>query len=446
MSLTKVPYTNGVTVIGAENLNDIQDSIIGMQSKVFTDNIIQALLQIAEKVAYIDSGGATYYQALYNALNHVVNYTVTNTLTGCTSSNSSASVTSGSSYSATITASSGYTLTGATVSVTMGGNDITSTAYNGGTISIASVSGNISITVTAVQEAVLSSISAEYTQSGTVYTSTDLDDLKSDLVVTATYSDTSTATVASTDYTLSGTLTVGTSTITVSYGGKTTTFTVTVSDSAYLFNWDLTSSLVDSVGGREIQLSAASGKSNATRSSSGLSFNDATQIAYLGTIPPEGKTFEFDISSFSFAGDTSKHIRLMMNTMTADSTFGAGSLIYKSSTGWSSYGCNGVTMNQNLKAWSSACWSAGLTGNTDAVRNSFNGKTVKIVFDSDGHTKSLYIDGNLEGTQTDIYFVNRSETENANHIFIGGLTTMTQSSGDQCYNMTITGIRVYNNA
>lgn len=75
----------------------------------------------------------------------------------------------------------------------------------------------------------LSSISAVYTQSGTVYPDTSLDSLKTDLVVTATYSDSSMATVAATDYTLSGTLTEGTSTITVSYGGKTTTFSVTVS-------------------------------------------------------------------------------------------------------------------------------------------------------------------------------------------------------------------------
>lgn len=74
----------------------------------------------------------------------------------------------------------------------------------------------------------LVSISAVYTQSGTVYPSTSLDDLKTDLVVTALYDDTTTETI--TTYTLSGTLTTGTSTITVSYGGKTTTFDVTVTD------------------------------------------------------------------------------------------------------------------------------------------------------------------------------------------------------------------------
>jgi len=73
----------------------------------------------------------------------------------------------------------------------------------------------------------LVSISAVYTQSGTVYNTDDLDSLKSDLVVTALYDDQTSATV--TEYTLSGTLSTGTSTITVSYGGKTTTFNVEVS-------------------------------------------------------------------------------------------------------------------------------------------------------------------------------------------------------------------------
>lgn len=79
----------------------------------------------------------------------------------------------------------------------------------------------------------LVSISAVYTQSGTVYNTDSLDTLKSDLVVTALYADTTTATI--TNYTLSGTLTVGPSTITVSYGGKTTTFDVTVSAPAFLY-------------------------------------------------------------------------------------------------------------------------------------------------------------------------------------------------------------------
>lgn len=81
----------------------------------------------------------------------------------------------------------------------------------------------------------LQSISAFYTQSGTVYDTDSLDLLKADLVVTALYGDGSTQTVPAESYTLSGTLTEGTSTITVSYGGKTATFTVTVTHNSVLY-------------------------------------------------------------------------------------------------------------------------------------------------------------------------------------------------------------------
>ena len=71
-------------------------------------------------------------------------YTVTNNLTNATTSNNSTGVDDGASYTATLTAGSGYSEVVATV--TMGGTDITSTAYNNGVISIASVTGNVVIT------------------------------------------------------------------------------------------------------------------------------------------------------------------------------------------------------------------------------------------------------------------------------------------------------------
>lgn len=73
-------------------------------------------------------------------------YTVTNNLSNASTSNSATSVKEGTSYSATITASSGYRLK--SVTVIMGGVDITNTAYSNGRINISSVTGNIVITVT----------------------------------------------------------------------------------------------------------------------------------------------------------------------------------------------------------------------------------------------------------------------------------------------------------
>ncbi len=76
-------------------------------------------------------------------------YTITRNLTGCTSSGTSASVTGGGSISENIVASSGYTLTGAAVTITMGGTDIALTAYADGVVSIPSVTGDVVITIIA---------------------------------------------------------------------------------------------------------------------------------------------------------------------------------------------------------------------------------------------------------------------------------------------------------
>lgn len=105
------------------------------------------------------------------------------------------------------------------------------TGVSNGSCTITATAGDKTATcdVTVSGFAELVSISAVYTQSGTVYETDSVDSLKAGLVVTATYSDSSTETIPSTDYTLSGTLTVGTSTITVVYRGKTATFNVTVS-------------------------------------------------------------------------------------------------------------------------------------------------------------------------------------------------------------------------
>ena len=102
------------------------------------------------------------------------------------------------------------------------------TAVGNSAATITATSGSVSATcvVTVTGFRTLTGIEAVYTQSGTVYDTASLDDLKADLVVTASYDDSTTEAV--TGYTLSGTLAMGTSTITVSYGGFTDTFDVTV--------------------------------------------------------------------------------------------------------------------------------------------------------------------------------------------------------------------------
>ena len=73
-------------------------------------------------------------------------YTITNNLSHATNSNTTTSVEKNSSYNATITADSNYRIKN--VTVTMGGVNITNTAYSNGRINISSVTGNVVITVT----------------------------------------------------------------------------------------------------------------------------------------------------------------------------------------------------------------------------------------------------------------------------------------------------------
>lgn len=112
------------------------------------------------------------------------------------------------------------------------------TPVGNGSCTITATSGDRSascvVTVSGFPE--LISIDAVYTPSSDVYTFTDLDDLRSDIVVTATYDDESTAVI--TNYTLAGSLTQASSPVVVAYGGMTDTINVTVDTSVlYMLPW-----------------------------------------------------------------------------------------------------------------------------------------------------------------------------------------------------------------
>ena len=179
-----------------EDYDDIDDRVTALEGggsgSGLTEDIKAAMLQIAQKVAYVDAQGQTYYDALYDAL---------------------------------------------------------------------------------YPPADLVSISAVYTQSGTVYDTDTLDSLKADLVVTAHMSDQTTRTV--TEYTLSGTLTVGTSTVTVTYGGKTTTFNVTVSEASPLYQLpEIASTTVSTYTGSLINIDDVTAYLDSSSTGKGCYFNN----------------------------------------------------------------------------------------------------------------------------------------------------------------------------
>lgn len=77
-----------------------------------------------------------------------VTYTITRNLTNCASSNTADSIAEGAAYTTSLTPTGTFKKLG-TITVTMGGTDISSTAVSGSTVTIASVTGNIVITCAA---------------------------------------------------------------------------------------------------------------------------------------------------------------------------------------------------------------------------------------------------------------------------------------------------------
>lgn len=101
-------------------------------------------IDLAEKsISAFSYGAGADFVVAYITNKHAITLNLTN----ATSSNTAATVDEGAAYSTTIAAKAGYNLSG--VKVTMGGVDITSTAYSGGVVSIASVTGNVVITASA---------------------------------------------------------------------------------------------------------------------------------------------------------------------------------------------------------------------------------------------------------------------------------------------------------
>lgn len=133
-------FVSGITGVSGEVSTTVPDTATKMRFGYKTTFPSYAIVRTKENVILgDDSGGGT---------EQPTTYTITNNLTNVTINNSSSSINEGSSYSATLTANSGYAL--GTVTVTMGGNDITASAYSNGNINISSVTGNIIITANGV--------------------------------------------------------------------------------------------------------------------------------------------------------------------------------------------------------------------------------------------------------------------------------------------------------
>lgn len=118
------------------------------QYQPYTDKIVPENGKVISGVK-ITMGGVDITSAAFSGTQAIRRHAVTKTLKNCTIDNAKKAAADGEGYGATITPVGGYTLTGATITIMMGGVDV-STYYSGGKIAIPSVTGDIAITVTAV--------------------------------------------------------------------------------------------------------------------------------------------------------------------------------------------------------------------------------------------------------------------------------------------------------
>lgn len=101
----------------------------------------------------VTMGGADITADVWRGEETNLYHRVTLKLSGCACDNTLQRVIDGQSYGATLTPDADYTLDGAAVRIMMGGNDV-SKYYSGGKITIPRVTGDIQITVSAVESAV----------------------------------------------------------------------------------------------------------------------------------------------------------------------------------------------------------------------------------------------------------------------------------------------------
>lgn len=386
-----------------------------------TDDVKQALLDCFEHVAWIDEHGQDYYDALETALNPPTN------LLGITAVFNSGGATI---YNtATLNDLKQY------LTVTAMYDDGTSVVVTNYTLSGTVETGQCDFIVTYGGKTAsfrvnvvewLTSITATYTQSGTVTVNDSLNSLKSDLVVHAYFADTTSEVIN--DYTLSGALEVGTSTITVTYLSKTATFNVTVSSASYV-----TSGLISRWDGIDNTSNGHDGTVTTWEDLVGshdLVMNDSSKVSWASDgLVFSGQQGQHLVDSASGFGNTARTVEMVLlpaeNQTAFVGWFGQSNLqrsisIYNDNT----FKGNGTSGN---------AYDTGLTGVTDII-------SISAVYDSSAAT-GTYRCNNAVATQS-----NKSHsfnvTTNQNTVRIGG----DMQTGNYPFKGKILAIRVYDRA
>lgn len=138
---------NVTTSFSNVNTNNLQTSVAQYQPYSAT---IKAQDGFVINDVKIKMGGSDITDAVFNGVKTVLKCAVVNNLSHCTTDNALKAVIEGQSYGARLIAERNYTLDGAAVTIKMGGVNVPE-YYSNGAIVIPKVTGDLEITVTAVQ-------------------------------------------------------------------------------------------------------------------------------------------------------------------------------------------------------------------------------------------------------------------------------------------------------
>lgn len=144
-------YTQTGTVYDNQTLDSLKTNLVVTaryddgSSEAVTNYTLSGTLATGTSTITVAYGGKTTTFTV-EVTHATVQFSITNNLTNCANSNAATVINELTTYTGTLTADAQYVM--GTVTITMGGNDITSTAYDSstGAINITSVTGDIVIT------------------------------------------------------------------------------------------------------------------------------------------------------------------------------------------------------------------------------------------------------------------------------------------------------------
>ena len=139
------------------NYNGLANYFASFGKSTLCDNVVKWALKAGMTIDELNAYRAAVVDgtpSVLNASDYVTQYTLTQNLTDCTSNVSLTAINEGESLSITISPNAGKKI--GSITVTMGGSDISSSTVSGNTVNIPSVSGNVVVNAVAVAACICS--------------------------------------------------------------------------------------------------------------------------------------------------------------------------------------------------------------------------------------------------------------------------------------------------